>query len=102
MDLREYVCPEDIFQARVLSYISVTQFSCPRLTNTTRRVWTTLDTRTFDRWRLLADLTDTANKTTGSLALFFDVTGEGKSSFMNDIFMYGKKWKQLHCLHTHL
>ncbi|XP_025098265.1 glutamate receptor ionotropic, kainate 4-like isoform X2 [Pomacea canaliculata] len=76
VDLREYVCPEDIFQARVLSYISVTQFSCPRLTNTTRRVWTTLDTRTFDRWRLLADLTDTANKTTGSLALFFDVTGE--------------------------
>nr|KAG5713494.1 hypothetical protein BaRGS_025042 [Batillaria attramentaria] len=76
IDLREYACPDDIAHEHVLAYVSVTQMSCPFLSNATRSMWTRVDTRTFERGHLVAELTDATNKTTSSLALLFDQTGE--------------------------
>ena len=77
MDLREYACPEDIFRERVLAYVSVTQLSCPNLSKESRDMFVRVDTRTFDRGFLVAQLTNSTHKTTSSLALLFDHTGEG-------------------------
>ena len=77
VDLREYACPEEIFRKRVLAYVSVTQLPCHSLSNETREVFVGVDTRTFDRGFLVAQLTNSTHKTTSSIALLFDRTGEG-------------------------
>ncbi|KAK7111834.1 ionotropic receptor 25a-like [Littorina saxatilis] len=76
VDLREYACPEEIFREHVLTYISVTQFLCSSLSSALNEVFVRVDTRTFDRGFLVAQLTNCTQKTTTSLALLFDYTGE--------------------------
>ena len=79
MDLREYACPEDLLPERVLAYVSVTQMPCPSVANAMREVLVRVDTRTFDRATVVAQLTNCSQHTTSSLALLFDYTGEGGS-----------------------
>ncbi|XP_076458839.1 ionotropic receptor 25a-like [Babylonia areolata] len=76
VDLREYACPEEVFRERVLAYVSVTQLPCPSLSNSSRQTFVRVHTRTFDRGSLVAELTNTSHRTTSSLALLFDDSGE--------------------------
>ncbi|KAL8573211.1 hypothetical protein ACOMHN_036196 [Nucella lapillus] len=76
VDLREYACPADIFRNRTLAYVSVTQMPCSALTNSTAQAFVRVHTRTFDRGSLVAQLTNATQRTTSSLALLFDDSGE--------------------------
>jgi hypothetical protein len=77
VDLREYACPELMFRDQTLAYVTVSQMQCPPMTDK-EGVVVHVDTLTFDRSSLVAQLTNSTLKATSSLALLFDDTGDGK------------------------
>lgn len=77
VDLREYACPELMFRDQTLAYVTVSQLQCPPISDE-KEVVVHMDTFTFDRGSLVAQLTNSTAKTTSSIALLFDDTGEGE------------------------